>query len=242
MMQGCLKRKEDARRGALCTLFLGGWAGGFILVVLMVFVGAAVAAAREGAMLRWGDGKTGNWYDLIADYQGQAVSSSGSVEQRLILATAYANTGQLTRAFEIFQQLGQQTDRAFAQSVINKYADRTRQDPNDLLGWNLQAFAWYSLTGYDQAVRCFNQVLRLDPNNVWPREFLALSLASQDRLDDAIDVLENALKLDEGNQYTHLLLAMGYYRKRNYSLALWHLAHAPKAAAELARYGVKVGS
>lgn len=176
------------------------------------------------------------WSNLIEAYQKSTVP-----EHRLILATAYANTGRLEDAFEIFRELSQGAYAELSQAVIAKYSARTQKDPKDILAWNLQAFAYYALAKYDEAILCFRQVVALDAQNVWPRHFLALSLAAVKKIDEAVALLEETLPLDPGNQYTHLLLAMGYYEQGRYAAAFWHLLQSPKAAANLARYGIKVG-
>lgn len=210
-----------ARWGVLLALAV------FSLVLLLVAGSGRTSAASSSIY---------PWEQLVTQYQASTVP-----EHRLILASAYANLGRLEDAFAIFQELSQGAYTELGQAVIKKYSARTQKDPKDILAWNLQAFAHYALTQYDDAIASFQQVVRLDPANVWPRHFLALSLAAVDRIDEGVAVLEEALSLDEGNQYTHLLLAMGYYEQKRYVSAVWHLLRSPQAAAKLARYGIKVG-
>jgi tetratricopeptide (TPR) repeat protein len=106
-------------------------------------------------------------------------------------------------------------DPDFRKKALNEYIFRVTAEPND---WRLRfrlAFAYYFNDKKKDAIREFDNVLKLDPANVWAYGYNALIYGELNDVDTAISYTKRGLKIDSSVAALHLLLAEGYNRQGN---------------------------
>jgi Flp pilus assembly protein TadD len=69
--------------------------------------------------------------------------------------------------------------------------------PNDSEGWYYLGRTKYNENRFDEAVRAFQQTLKLDPNNVKAEDNLGLAFAGLGRIDDATGAYQDAIALQK---------------------------------------------
>ncbi|HHY48023.1 MAG TPA: tetratricopeptide repeat protein [Firmicutes bacterium] len=174
-----------------------------------------------------------DWHRLIRE-NGSAPPDDW--QSHLLVAAAYANTGQWSKANDEFRILSTGDYQTRAASVIRENTERLKECPDDMLALNSLAFAYYAIGEDQKSATCFERLMSLDPYNVWLTHYLAYLYTRLGRLDDAISLLRNSLKIDPSNEYTHLLLGLAYQQKGWTLAAFVELLKAPNARREALKY------
>lgn len=131
---------------------------------------------------------------------------------RFDLAITQAYTNNLIDGMFSIRKIGE-LDGSYKTKALTDYIARVNQSPND---WRLRfrlAFAYYFNDQNVDAIREFENVLKLDPYNVWAYGYLALLYGGLGEVDKGIKLAKQGLAIDSNVAALHLLLSEGYYKK-----------------------------
>jgi tetratricopeptide (TPR) repeat protein len=176
-----------------------------------------------------------NWDNLIKTVNYQLQENKDDILLNYSLAVAYANTGEIKKAYDIIDNFGSSVSRhEFNAAVFSYLADwYNYQQSDNLFYLNCAAFQAVINKKYAEAVNIFEYALKLDQNNYWLINNLAAALLELDRYDLALDYANQALVMAE-NEYSHLIKGVAYYKKGDYIRALVEAASARKLFKALA--------
>lgn len=73
-------------------------------------------------------------------------------------------------------------------------------NPDDADGWYNLGRAKYNLNLFEQAIRCFERVLKLQPNNIKAKDNLGLSYEGLGKIDEAIAAYREALEWQQADK------------------------------------------
>ena len=131
---------------------------------------------------------------------------------RFDLAITQAYTNNLIDGMSSIRKIGD-LDIGYKKRALNEYIAKVTQSPND---WRLRfrlAFAYYFNDQNQDAIREFENVIKLDPNNVWAYGYLALLHGGLGNVDEGIRMAKKGISIDSNVAALHLLLGEGYYKK-----------------------------
>ncbi|MBN2057881.1 MAG: tetratricopeptide repeat protein [Candidatus Saganbacteria bacterium] len=128
------------------------------------------------------------------------------------LAVTQAYTNYLIDGMSTIKKIPE-ADPTYKEKALTKYIILVTEKPGD---WKLRfrlAFAYYFNDDRDDAIREFENVLKIDPYNVWAYGYLALLYGEIGDVDKAMETTRAGLKIDSNVAALHLLLSEGYYKK-----------------------------
>jgi tetratricopeptide (TPR) repeat protein len=131
---------------------------------------------------------------------------------RFDLAITQAYTNNLIDGMFTIKKIGE-LDLNYKTRALKEYIEKVKQNPND---WRLRfrlAFVYYFNEKYQDAIREFENVIKLDPDNVFAYGYLALLEGGLGNVDKAIELTKKGISLDSNVAALHLLLSEGYYKK-----------------------------
>lgn len=163
-----------------------------------------------------------NWQELIDTTQSQLESNRSDIVLNYTLAVAYANTGEVVKAYEIIDVFGNNVSREEFNQALDPYLKNlaTYQNRDNLLLLNYAAFAEVINRNYDDAVDLFEYIIELDPDNLWAYNNAAAALVEIEEFDKAMNYADKALRM-QNNEYSHLIKGLVYYKRGNYVRALF---------------------
>lgn len=168
-----------------------------------------------------------NWQELIETTKLQLTENEDDILLNYTLAVAYANTGEIKKAYDIIDIYGSSVSREDFNTAVSPYLDSWElyNDKNNLLLLNYAAFKEVINKNYQEAVSLFEYIFEIDPNNLWALNHAAASLIEINGYDQALKYADQALEMQE-NEYSHLIKGVVYYEKGNYFKALLEAASA----------------
>lgn len=177
-----------------------------------------------------------NWQQLIKTTNEQLKFDSSDIMLNYTLAVAYANTGEIKKAYDIIDVFGSSVSREDFNAAVSLYLDDWNSyiEKDNLLLLNYAAFADVINKEYSDAVDLFKYIIEIDPDNLWAYNHAAAAMIELERYDEALDYANMALKMEE-NEYSHLIKGVVYYENGNYFRALIEAASSRslfKALAE----------
>lgn len=176
-----------------------------------------------------------NWQELIKTTKLQLTENQDDILLNYTLAVAYANTGEIKKAYDIIDIYGSSVSREDFNTAVSPYLDgwELYNDKNNLLLLNYAAFKEVINKNYQEAVSLFEYIFEIDPNNLWALNHAAASLIEINGYDQALKYANQALEMQE-NEYSHLIKGVVYYENGNYFKALLEAANARNLFRELA--------
>lgn len=177
-----------------------------------------------------------NWQQLIKTTNEQLEIDSSDIILNYTLAVAYANTGEIKKAYDIIDVFGSSVSREDFNTAVSLYLDDWNSYINrdNLLLLNYAAFADIINKKYADAVDLFKYIIKNDSDNLWAYNHAAAAMIELERYDEALEYANKALKMEE-NEYSHLIKGVVYYESGNYFRALIEAASSRtlfKALAE----------
>ena len=168
-----------------------------------------------------------NWQELIETTKLQLTENQDDILLNYTLAVAYANTGEIKKAYDIIDIYGSSVSREDFNTAVSPYLDgwELYNDKNNLLLLNYAAFKEVINKNYQEAVSLFEYIFEIDPNNLWALNHAAASLIEINGYDQALKYANQALEMQE-NEYSHLIKGVVYYENGNYFKALLEAANA----------------
>lgn len=138
------------------------------------------------------------------------------------LAVAYANTGEVVKAYEIIDVFGNNVSREEFNNALGPHLKNLENYKNrdNLLLLNYAAFANVINRNYHDAVDLFEYIIKLDSNNLWAYNNAAAAAIEIEEYDKALNYADKALSM-ESNEYSHLIKGVVYYKRGNYMRALY---------------------
>jgi tetratricopeptide (TPR) repeat protein len=135
-----------------------------------------------------------------------------SAAARFDLAITQAYTNHLIDGMSSIRKIPD-LDPNYKQTALTTYIKKVTADPQN---WRLRcrlAFAYYFNDMKKDAIREFENVLKIDPYNVWAYGYIALLYGDMGEVDKAMEVCKQGLAIDSNVAALHLLLSEGYYKK-----------------------------
>ena len=177
-----------------------------------------------------------NWDELIQTTQLQLQDNKANIILNYTLAVAYANTGEIKKAYDIIDVFGSSVSREDFNTAVSPYLRdwENYRDHDNLLLLNYAAFREVINKNYREAVSLFEYIFEIDSNNLWALNHAAAALIEVPKYDLALDYANQALSMQE-NEYSHLIKGYVYYERGNYLKAVIEAASSRnlfKALAE----------
>ena len=168
-----------------------------------------------------------NWEELIQTTQIQLKKNKNNIILNYTLAVAYANTGEIKKAYEIIDVFGSSVSREEFNTAVSPYLAEWEnyRDHDNLLLLNYAAFREVINKNYKEAVSLFEYIFEVDPNNLWALNHAAAALIEVPKYDQALQYANQALSMQE-NEYSHLIKGYVYYERDNYLKAVMEAANA----------------
>jgi tetratricopeptide (TPR) repeat protein len=191
----------------------------FILIIIsLIIIFLTTNAAAESKY---------NWEELIRATQQQLEQNQSNILLNYTLAVAYANTGEIKKAYDIIDVFGSSVSRKEFNTAVSPYlADwENYLDYDNLLLLNYAAFSKVINKNYGEAVSLFEYIFKVDPENLWALNHAAAALVEINEFDKAHNYADQALSMEE-NEYSHLIKGYAYYENGNYFRAVIEAASA----------------
>ena len=194
-----------------------------ILIFLGIFTGEIQAESNY------------NWQELIDTTQSQLELNRSDVVLNYTLAVAYANTGEVVKAYEIIDVFGSSVSRKEFNHALEPYLQDLEiyKNKDNLLLLNYFAFSNIINKNYHDAVNLFEYIIKLDPNNLWAYNNAAAAAVEIEDYDKALNYTDQALSI-QSNEYSHLIKGIVYYNRGNYIRALYQATRSRSLFRELA--------
>ncbi len=128
------------------------------------------------------------------------------------LAITYAYSNRIEDGLNELKKVDQ-LDKTFAPKALKIYSKKARLFPNE---WKIRfryAFALYFNDKKKEAIKEFENIIKLDPKNVFSYGYIATIYGEMDEVDEAIEYSKKALAVDSNVAAIHLLLGAAYYKK-----------------------------
>lgn len=166
-----------------------------------------------------------NWNQIIKSSQKQLQDNKKDIVLNYTLAVAYANTGEIIKAYEIIDVFGSSVSRQDFNTALSPYLRdwENYQNQNDLLLLNYAAFREVINENYIEAVSLFEYIYQIDPQNLWALNHAAAALAEAEDYKKALSYANEALSIKK-NEYSHLIKGVVYFERGNYVRALLEAA------------------
>ena len=191
----------------------------FILLTILIFV--FLLPSNTAAESKY------NWQELIETTQKQLVLNRKDIVLNYTLAVAYANTGEIKKAYDIIDVFGSSVSRDDFNTAVSPHLRdwENYRDHDNLLLLNYAAFREVINKNYKEAVSLFEYIFKNDQNNLWALNHAAAALVEIKKYDQALDYADQALSMQK-NEYSHLIKGYAYYENGNYIRALMEAANA----------------
>lgn len=137
-----------------------------------------------------------------------------SNEYRFNLAMSYAYTGQIRKGWKILKEI----PKSYSEVVIKTY-EPLMSGGSELTEWRIPfrlAFGYFFADRKEDAIKMFEEVLKIDPDHEWAMGFISLVYGEMGETDRAIKCAKKAIKMEPHAPALHFLLAEGYRRKGKY--------------------------
>ncbi|MFW6001111.1 MAG: tetratricopeptide repeat protein [Halanaerobium sp.] len=176
-----------------------------------------------------------NWQQLIKTTNEQLKSDSSDIMLNYTLAVAYANTGEIKKAYDIIDVFGSSVSREDFNAAVSLYLTDWESyiEKDNLLLLNYAAFADVINKDYSDAVDLFKYIIEIDPDNLWVYNHAAAAMIELKRYDEALEYANTALRMED-NEYSHLIKGVVYYENGNYFRALLEAASSRRLFKALA--------
>ena len=199
------------------------------LIIILIIITTAVFSQNIYAESRY------NWQELIKNSREQISENKSDVILNYTLAVAYANTGEIVKAYDIIDVFGSSVSREEFNTAVSPYLDdwEDYKNQDDLLLLNYAAFRDVINKNYRDAVAIFEYIFEIDPNNLWAINHAAAALMEIEEYDKALEYANQALSMQE-NEYSHLIKGVVYYERGNYVKALLEAASSRRLVKALA--------
>jgi tetratricopeptide (TPR) repeat protein len=168
-----------------------------------------------------------NWEDLIKNTQSQLDQNKTDIVLNYTLAVAYANTGEIKKAYDIIDVFGSSVSREDFNAAVSPYLKdwENYKDHDNLLLLNYAAFREVINKDYKEAVSLFEYIYQIDSKNLWALNHAAAALIEIKEYNQALAYADQALAMQE-NEYSHLIKGYVYYENGNYFRAALEAANA----------------
>ena len=176
-----------------------------------------------------------NWQELIKNSRAQLNENKGDIMLNYTLAVAYANTGEIVKAYDIIDVFGSSVSREEFNTAVSPYLDdwEDYKNQDDLLLLNYAAFRDVINKNYFDAVSIFEYIYEIDSDNLWALNHAAAALMEIEEYDKSLEYANKALAMQE-NEYSHLIKGVVYYEQGNYVKALLEAASSRRLVKALA--------
>jgi tetratricopeptide (TPR) repeat protein len=176
-----------------------------------------------------------NWEDLIKNTQSQLDQNKTDIVLNYTLAVAYANTGEIKKAYDIIDVFGSSVSREDFNAAVSPYLKdwENYKDHDNLLLLNYAAFREVINKDYKEAVSLFEYIYQIDSKNLWALNHAAAALIEIKEYKQALAYADQALSMQK-NEYSHLIKGYVYYENGNYFRAALEAANARNLFKELA--------
>ncbi|WP_111571355.1 tetratricopeptide repeat protein [Halanaerobium saccharolyticum] len=167
------------------------------------------------------------WEELINTTQKQLNQNKNDIVLNYTMAVAYANTGEIKKAYDIIDVFGSSVSRKDFNAAVSPYLAEWEnyKSYDDLLLLNYAAFREVINKNYREAVSLFEYIFEIDPNNLWALNHAAAALVEFEEYEKALNYADQALSIQE-NEYSHLIKGYAYYENGNYFRAALEAASA----------------
>lgn len=175
--------------------------------VIILLIASLILSSAAGA---WRISK--ELQQELEEKKAAVAKNPESADALFDLAVTQSYTNYLIDGMSTIRKIPE-ADPSYKQKALYKYIALVTEKPND---WKLRfrlAFAYYFNEDREDAIREFENVLKIDPYNVWAYGYLALLYGDMGEVDKAMDVTRQGLKIDSNVAALHLLLSEGYYKK-----------------------------
>lgn len=128
------------------------------------------------------------------------------------LAITYAYSNRIEDGLNELKKVDE-IDETFAPKALQIYSKKAKLFPND---WKVRfryAFALYFNNKKKEAIKEFEDIIKLDPKNVFSYGYIATIYGEMNKVDEAIDYSKKAIEIDSNVAAIHLLLGAAYYKK-----------------------------
>lgn len=166
-----------------------------------------------------------NWNQIIKNSQTQLKDNKKDIVLNYTLAVAYANTGEIIKAYDIIDVFGSSVSRQDFNTALSPYLRdwENYHNQSDLLLLNYAAFREVINENYAEAVSLFEYIYQIDPQNLWALNHAAAALAENENYKKALAYANKALSIKK-NEYSHLIKGVVFFEKGNYVRALLEAA------------------
>ncbi len=191
----------------------------WILIIITLFI--ITLTATSAAESRY------NWAELIKTTRIQLEQNESDIVLNYTLAVAYANTGEIKKAYDIIDVFGSSVSREDFNAAVSPYLKEWEnyKDHDNLLLLNYAAFREIINKDYKKAVSLFEYIYKIDSNNLWALNHAAAALIETKEYEQALAYADQALSI-KGNEYSHLIKGYVYYENGNYFKAAMEAANA----------------
>lgn len=199
------------------------------LIIILIIITAAVFSQNICAESRY------NWQELIKNSREQIGENNSDIMLNYTLAVAYANTGEIVKAYDIIDVFGSSVSREEFNTAVSPYLNdwEDYKNQDNLLLLNYAAFRDVINKNYRDAVAIFEYIFEIDPDNLWALNHAAAALMEIEEYDKSLEYANQALSMQE-NEYSHLIKGVVYYEKGNYVKALLEAASSRRLVKALA--------
>jgi len=176
-----------------------------------------------------------NWIELIKNTQIQLNQNKTDIVLNYTLAVAYANTGEIKKAYDIIDVFGSSVSRDDFNAAVSPYLKEWENYKNhdNLLLLNYAAFREIINKNYKKAVSLFEYIYKIDSNNLWALNHASAALIEVKEYEQALAYADQALAMQK-NEYSHLIKGYIYYENGNYFKAAIEAANARELFKALA--------
>ncbi|MFN2340343.1 MAG: tetratricopeptide repeat protein [Halanaerobium sp.] len=197
-----------------------------LIIITFIIIAFTMTTAAESRY---------NWEELIKNTQVQLDQNKTDIVLNYTLAVAYANTGEIKKAYDIIDVFGSSVSREDFNAAVSPYLKdwENYRDHDNLLLLNYAAFREVINKDYKEAVSLFEYIYQIDSNNLWALNHAAAALIEIKQFDRAHDYADQALAIKE-NEYSHLIKGFAYYENGNYFRAALEAANSRNLFKELA--------
>ncbi|MFW5736941.1 MAG: tetratricopeptide repeat protein [Halanaerobium sp.] len=187
-------------------------------IITLIIVAFTLTTAAESSY---------NWEELINTTQKQLDQDKEDIVLNYTLAVAYANTGEIKKAYDIIDDFGSSVSREDFNTAVSPYLTdwEDYRDQNNLLLLNYAAFREVINKDYREAVSLFEYIYEIDSNNLWALNHAAAALIEIKEYEQAISYADQALSIQK-NEYSHLIKGYAFYENGNYFKAAMEAAQA----------------
>ena len=127
------------------------------------------------------------------------------------LAITYAYSNKIEDGLKELKKVDE-IDKSFAPKALKIYSKKARLFPNDWKARFRYAFASYFNNKKKEAIKEFENIIKIDPKNVFTYGYIATIYGEMNDVGSAIEYSKKALEIDPNVAAIHLLLGAAYYK------------------------------